>query len=86
MGYFLQKNVHYYYMKRLFFLAGFLISVQAVAQSPESKTLLTIGDNYTVSQAEFERLYIKNNNNVAYDSASLASYINLFIYYKLKVV
>lgn len=86
MGYFLQKNVHYYYMKRLFFLAGFLISVQAVAQTPESKTLLTIGDNYTVSQAEFERLYIKNNNNVAYDSASLANYLNLFIDYKLKVV
>jgi peptidyl-prolyl cis-trans isomerase SurA len=69
----------------LFALPLLTLAVSVLGQDAESKILLTIG-NRQVSQAEFERIYTKNNQNPAYDSASLSEYMDLFVNYKLKVI
>ena len=59
-------------------------AMSAMAQPDDNQTILTI-DNKNISCDEFQRLYIKNNAGAAFDSASLAEYMQLFIDYKLKV-
>ncbi|MBO7478440.1 MAG: peptidylprolyl isomerase [Salinivirgaceae bacterium] len=59
-------------------------AMSAMAQPDDNQTILTI-DNKTISCYEFKRLYMKNNTEAAFDSASLAEYMQLFIDYKLKV-
>ena len=56
-----------------------------VAQNAEQEVLLTI-DNQEISRAEFERIYTKNNQDPAFDQASLDEYMRLFINFKLKVI
>ncbi len=60
-------------------------ALQANAQTDGNQTILTI-DNKNISREEFQRLYMKNNTEVTFDSASLAEYMRLFIDYKLKVI
>ncbi len=60
-------------------------ALQANAQTDGNQTILTI-DNKNISREEFQRLYMKNNTEVTFDSASLADYMRLFIDYKLKVI
>lgn len=60
-------------------------ALQANAQTDGNQTILTI-DNQNISREEFQRLYMKNNTEVTFDSASLAEYMRLFIDYKLKVI
>lgn len=55
------------------------------AQSNDDKVLMTI-DGKKVTLAEFERIYTKNNQQPAYDKASLDEYMELFINFKLKVL
>ena len=70
---------------RLTILALALASaMSAMAQPDDNQTILTI-DNKPISCYEFKRLYMKNNTEAAFDSASLAEYMRLFIDYKLKV-
>jgi peptidyl-prolyl cis-trans isomerase SurA len=56
-----------------------------VAQNAEQEVLLTI-DNQEITRAEFERIYTKNNQDPAFDQASLDEYMRLFINFKLKVI
>ena len=72
-------------MKKTIIAVAFLSAMSAMAQTTPESTLLTI-DNEQISRGEFERLYLKNNNDVTFDSASLAGYMSLFIDYKLKVI
>ncbi len=67
-----------------FLLVTFFATI-LVAQNDESKVLLTI-DNSPISQAEFERIYSKNNQEPSFDKASLDEYMNLFVNFKLKVI
>ena len=60
-------------------------ALQTNAQTDGNQTILTI-DNKNISREEFQRLYMKNNTEVTFDSASLAEYMRLFIDYKLKVI
>lgn len=71
---------------RSFFLSIVMAAtMSAVAQTANDDVLLTI-DNKQISKEEFVRLYQKNNTEVLFDSASLATYMQLFIDFKLKVV
>ncbi|MDA3892911.1 MAG: peptidylprolyl isomerase [Salinivirgaceae bacterium] len=56
-----------------------------IAQDAEQEVLLTI-DGQEVTCSEFERIYTKNNQDAAYDSASLEEYMKLFVNFKLKVM
>lgn len=49
-----------------------------------SQVLLTIGDEQ-VSLAEFERIYLKNNNEASLNRQSPEEYLELFINFKIKV-
>jgi peptidyl-prolyl cis-trans isomerase SurA len=69
----------------LFTLPLLAMAMLALGQDTEKNILLTIGDRQ-VTQAEFERIYTKNNPNPAYDSLSLSEYMDLFVNYKLKVI
>jgi len=57
------------------------------AFSQPDETLITIGDT-KVSKGEFERIYLKNNNNLynETDKKNPEEYLELFIDFKLKVV
>ncbi len=50
----------------------------------DSPVLMTIGDE-KVSLDEFERIYLKNNNNTSLNQQSPEEYLELFINFKLKV-
>ncbi len=50
----------------------------------ESPQLMTIGDEQ-VSLAEFERIYLKNNNETSLNQQTPEEYLELFINFKLKV-
>lgn len=63
-----------------FFLAEFTFS-----QDFENEVLMTIGGQ-EVTRGEFERIYTKNNQDPAFDKASLDEYMELFINFKLKVI
>lgn len=56
-----------------------------IAQDASNDVLMTIGDK-PVTKAEFVRIYTKNNQNPAFDKASLDEYMELFINFKLKVM
>lgn len=71
-------------MKSRLLVLAVMATMPALAQSNSEQTVLTIDDK-TVSIGEFERLYMKNNTQATFDSASLADYMKLFIDYKLKV-
>jgi peptidyl-prolyl cis-trans isomerase SurA len=62
-------------------------SLGLTAFSQPDETLITIGDT-KVSKGEFERIYLKNNNNLynETDKKSPEEYLNLFIDFKLKVI
>ncbi|MGE4287100.1 MAG: peptidylprolyl isomerase [Salinivirgaceae bacterium] len=66
----------------LFFVSSFSF---LTAQTNSDNVLLTIG-NKDVSLEEFERIYTKNNQEPAYDKASLEEYMELFVNFKLKVM
>ncbi|MGD9993889.1 MAG: peptidylprolyl isomerase [Salinivirgaceae bacterium] len=66
----------------LFFVSSFSF---LMAQSTVDDILLTIGDK-EVTLGEFERIYTKNNQEPAYDKASLEEYMELFVNFKLKVM
>lgn len=73
-------------MNRILFSFLFIyLFTHSVAQ--ESPVLLTIGDK-KISQAEFERIYKKNNSNLynESDKKSPKEYLELFIDFKLKVI
>ena len=61
-----------------------MAAMPALAQNSGEQTVLTL-DNKAVSIGEFERLYMKNNTQATFDSASIAEYMQLFTDYKLKV-
>ncbi len=65
-------------------LAICLLSLNSFGQS-DSEILLTIGEE-KVTRAEFERIYLKNNQMVSeIDKKTLEEYLDLFVVYKLKV-
>lgn len=74
-------------MKRLLF--SFLLVCGSVLGlfAQDDEVLLTIGDQ-TVTKAEFEYIYKKNNSNVysEADKKSPSDYLDLFINFKLKVL
>lgn len=73
-------------MKRFVWINLVILSIfsTAIAQ-PKEEILLTVG-NESVSRAEFERIYLKNNQMVEEsDRKSIEQYFDLFIIYKLKV-
>jgi len=74
-------------MRKIIFylLLTFSISLFSQAQDAEQNVLLTIDGN-KITQAEFERIYTKNNQDPAFDKASLEEYMDLFINFKLKVI
>jgi peptidyl-prolyl cis-trans isomerase SurA len=51
----------------------------------QDSILMTIG-NEKVTNAEFERIYHKNNSSVVYDNKTPREYLDLFINFKLKVM
>lgn len=72
-------------MKRqIILLALFALALSVDAQQSISNVLFTI-DNEPVTTDEFKRIYTKNNADVAFDSASVYQYLDLFVNYKLKV-
>lgn len=71
-------------MKHTIIALAFFTALSVNAQTSNEQTLLTI-DNENISRSEFERLYMKNNTEATFDSASLNEYLRLFIDYKLKV-
>jgi len=73
------------FKKLVIFLLFLFFSFNPFAQDEE--TLLTIG-NTTVSKAEYERIYRKNNNNLynSEDKKSPQEYLELYINFKLKVL
>ncbi len=74
-------------MRKIIFSLLFILSATQLiqAQNSEQDILLTI-DNNKITRAEFERIYTKNNQTPAFDSASLQEYMNLFVNFKLKVI
>lgn len=66
----------------LFFVSSFTF---LMAQTNADDILLTIGGK-DVTLGEFERIYTKNNQEPAYDKASLDEYMELFVNFKLKVM
>jgi peptidyl-prolyl cis-trans isomerase SurA len=66
-------------------LASFLVS--STMLHAQNETILTIG-NKTVTRAEFEQIYKKNNTQVrdAKESKTPAEYMEMFINFKLKVL
>lgn len=66
----------------LFFVSSFSF---LLAQSNADDVLLTVGEK-EVTLGEFERIYTKNNQEPAYDKASLDEYMELFVNFKLKVI
>ncbi|HAM98251.1 MAG TPA: peptidylprolyl isomerase [Marinilabiliales bacterium] len=73
-------------IKFVFSLLLTVCSLSALlAQEPSNKVLMTI-DGKEVTLDEFERIYTKNNQQPAYDKASLDEYMQLFINFKLKVM
>lgn len=72
-------------MHRIISLAIALLFCQiSFSQVIDTVNLLTI-DSVLVGQDEFERIYTKNNQNPAFDKASLEEYMELFVNFKLKV-
>lgn len=71
-------------MKKIIFIVPLFF--QFLTAQNNNETLFTI-DNESVSVAEFERVYTKNNinNQADYSKASLDEYLNLFVNFKLKV-
>ncbi len=69
-------------MKRI--IISFLGIVLLAFQSYSQKTLLTINGN-EISNQEFERIYLKNNNLKVNDPTEIDEYLDLFINFKLKV-
>lgn len=75
-------------MKKQIFasLAFFFCTLTGFSQGSKDPVLLTIGSK-TVTLAEFEKVYHKNNTKtVAADPKSVKDYLELFINYKLKVL
>lgn len=64
---------------------SFFVTAMVMGQSVDSPVLLIIDDK-PVTQAEFERIYTKNNQDPAFDKESLNEYMDLFINFKLKVI
>ncbi len=72
--------------KIIFSLLITFCAIQLIqAQNGKQEILLTI-DNNKITRAEFERIYTKNNQTPAFDSASLEEYMKLFVNFKLKVI
>ncbi len=72
--------------KKIFTLLLALSSLNFLnAQDSSEAVLMTIGGK-PVLQSEFERIYTKNNQEPAFDKASLEEYTELFINFKLKVM
>lgn len=72
--------------KTIFSLLIALCTMQLVnSQNVDQDILLTIDGN-KITRAEFERIYTKNNQEPAFDSASLDEYMKLFVNFKLKVI
>lgn len=65
-------------------LITFSATLFVSAQSTDP-ILLTI-DGKAITQSEFERIYTKNNQEPAFDKASLDEYMKLFVNFKLKVI
>lgn len=72
-------------MKKTFFALALMAALPVFAQYSDESVLLTIGTK-EVTTGEFTRIYTKNNPNAQFDSASIASYLPMFIDYKLKVI
>lgn len=63
-----------------------LIGYSAYTQNLPEQILMTLGDE-KVTCSEFERIYLKNNQNLSsIDRKSVDEYLGLFINYKLKVL
>lgn len=71
-------------MKSEILALAIMATIPVMAQNNSEQTVVTIDDK-AISVGEFERLYLKNNTNAAFDSLSLNEYMQLFIDYKLKV-
>lgn len=76
--------------KRLIVATGIILLMNSLmlvsCKTNKEPVLMTIGDK-SVSKAEFERIYRKNESNAATaDNKSLDDYLELFINFKLKVV
>ncbi|MFC2089275.1 peptidylprolyl isomerase [Bacteroidota bacterium] len=65
------------------FLILFLISIFIPLHGQD--ILMTVGDK-EVTLGEFERIYNKNNNNIAANKQSPEEYLELFVNFKLKVL
>jgi peptidyl-prolyl cis-trans isomerase SurA len=71
----------------LFRFAGIVALIWAMpfaAQSQNTQTILTVG-NETVTAADFQHVFLKNNRDSVITRASLDEYMELFINFKLKV-
>ena len=74
-------------MNRILFFFIVLSTLGTNVFSQANETLITIGDK-KVSKGEFERIYLKNNNNLynETDKKTPAEYVELFVDFKLKVI
>lgn len=69
-------------MKKTLILGTIILLLSNLSFSQE--TLLTIGGN-EISNSEFKRIFLKNNNNTSIVEDDINEYLNLFINFKLKV-
>lgn len=66
-------------------LSIILFSLIISQLSFSQNVLLTIGDN-EITQEEFERIYLKNNNQAVSTDDEIDDYLELFVNFKLKVI
>ncbi len=74
-------------MRKIIFslLIAFCAANYTIAQDNDDQILMTINGE-KITRGEFERIYTKNNQDPAFDKASLDEYMKLFINFKLKVM
>ena len=68
----------------LLFLISTITYINTYGQE-EGKIILKI-DDHSITQAEFERIYHKNNTAALNDNKSVEEYMQMFINFKLKVI
>ena len=74
-------------MKKTSLILSFILSINLIvkAQNHKSETLMTIAGR-EISLGEFERIYMKNNNDNIVQKQSIDEYLDMFINFKLKVI
>ena len=74
-------------MKKTSLILSFILSINLMvsAQDHKSEILMTVAGR-EISLGEFERIYMKNNNDNVVQKQSIEEYLEMFINFKLKVI